>query len=855
MKVGFIATVFNEEKTIDGFLQSLLAQTKTPDEIVIVDAASKDATFSKLKAFQSLYKKKHKKVRFQIGIKKGNRSVGRNEAIRKVDSDIIAVSDSGCLLDKNWLRNITNPFFKRKNVDVVAGYYKAKARSVFEKSVVPYALVMPDKVNPKNFLPATRSMAFTKKIWEKVGGFDKKFSHNEDFVFANKLKEKEARIVFEKSAIVFWIPRKNVKSLFIMFFRFAFGDSESGIFRTNVLLLFYRYILAAFLFALFVLSGKVLYLQILCVSLLGYLVYSVYKNYRYVGNVNATYILPIIQFTADGAVLLGSILGGIKKIRMMHVGNLIAKNWLIASLIALYTLALLSVVTWGLPNPSHPFPYHMDEWHQLAAVRSMFSTGTSNVEGAAHGPVLEFFIVGLYLIPFYILKVIDPFAIVSSVTSLDIQEKLFVILRLNTLLYGVGTMLIMARIARKYFLRSEVVAVTLFTVTPIWLSLSNYFKYDIALLFWIVLSLLFVFEFKTTQKQVYYYMASIVCAVALAVKISVLPLPLVIVLSYVLFSKNRSIRTLIAGIVLQILTFVCFGIPDILYRSKEYIEYLYSNTIGVPFPSKMYILKHPSLMYVFLRQMPTSFGFVTYSLFVASFFYLLVSVLTGIFKRKVNSMRFFILVSIFIFAISLIPLKFDAGGNRVLVLLPFGIISIVLFFEYLKKHVKKTTLRILMMVFCIIFCVQIVQSFMWIQMRSVPSVQYTASMWIKSNIPKGSAIGIETIPIYQLLPEFIVNDYYQKIYDNNYRQYYTYTTLERGVKLPSTIVLTNDLVEENYFRSSQKKMLINRLKKENYHIVTRLTPAVSVFKFFGNEFDFFLSGLMASPTSITIYKR
>jgi glycosyltransferase involved in cell wall biosynthesis len=44
MKISFITTVFNEEKTIDRFFESLLGQTKAPDEIVIVDGGSTDDT-------------------------------------------------------------------------------------------------------------------------------------------------------------------------------------------------------------------------------------------------------------------------------------------------------------------------------------------------------------------------------------------------------------------------------------------------------------------------------------------------------------------------------------------------------------------------------------------------------------------------------------------------------------------------------------------------------------------------------------------------------------------------------------------------------------------------------------------
>ena len=100
MKSSFIATVFNEEKNIESFLDSLLNQTEKPNEIVIVDGGSKDKTYEILKE----YSKKNKLIK--VYQEKGsNIARGRNIAISKAKEDIILVSDAGCILDKDWIRD------------------------------------------------------------------------------------------------------------------------------------------------------------------------------------------------------------------------------------------------------------------------------------------------------------------------------------------------------------------------------------------------------------------------------------------------------------------------------------------------------------------------------------------------------------------------------------------------------------------------------------------------------------------------------------------------------------------------------------------------------------------------------
>lgn len=322
MKISFVATVFNEEKTVVSLLDSLFKQTKMPDEIVIVDGGSRDGTVSTISEFTSEESKSklshhprwvNKKIKFIALIKKGNRAVGRNEAIKNATGDIIVCSDAGCILDKDWVKNITEPF-KVQKTDIVAGYYKGIAKTIFQKCLIPYVLVMEDKVDPENFLPASRSMAFKKLIWERVGGFPEDLSHNEDYAFANKLKEINARMVFEKDAIVYWTPRENLKEAFIMFFRFALGDVESGIVRPKVILLFSRYLTGLGLVVSFLVLKLPLIVNTLLIILVFYIAWSILKNFKYVSHWEAIIYLPLLQLTSDIAVLLGTSWGLLKSL-------------------------------------------------------------------------------------------------------------------------------------------------------------------------------------------------------------------------------------------------------------------------------------------------------------------------------------------------------------------------------------------------------------------------------------------------------------------------------------------------------------------------------------------------------------
>lgn len=306
MKISFISTVYNEEKNIDQFVTSILNQTVLPDEIIIVDGGSTDRTVECIQR-----RKPEFKGRFEIIVNRGNRSVGRNIAIKNALNSIIVCSDAGCILDNNWIKNITE-YFNYSNVNVVAGYYSAKTKSIFQKCLVPYVLVMPDKLNESTFLPSARSMAFEKKIWQKVGGFNKYLSNNEDYEFAKRLEEEGITIKFAKNAVVYWIPRDNFKQAFYMFYRFALGDAESNILRSKVILIYLRYLLAFFIFISFLMTKSEKILIFIIVLLFLYLLWSVQKNFKYVCDIKAFIYLPFLQLISDIAILIGTTAGIIR---------------------------------------------------------------------------------------------------------------------------------------------------------------------------------------------------------------------------------------------------------------------------------------------------------------------------------------------------------------------------------------------------------------------------------------------------------------------------------------------------------------------------------------------------------------
>jgi len=301
-KVAVVVTVLNEKDHIKELISALKHQNQPPAEVVVVDGGSTDGTWETLK---SETPKWHILRSLQ---KPGNRSVGRNAGIMATKSPIIAMTDAGCVPDANWLKELTAPFSKSE-VKVVSGFYRGLPHTVFQKCVIPYVLVMPDQAQKTEFFPSTRSMALRRSVYKQSGGFDIRLWHNEDYAYAHGLKKMGITFVFAPTAVVGWYPRARLSEVAWMFLRFAIGDIQAGILRPKIKLLALRYILGVYLFLyLWELNPTI---SVYYLLLLGttYSIWACVKNYNYVKDPKAFFWLPVLQYTADGCILFGTLIG------------------------------------------------------------------------------------------------------------------------------------------------------------------------------------------------------------------------------------------------------------------------------------------------------------------------------------------------------------------------------------------------------------------------------------------------------------------------------------------------------------------------------------------------------------------
>ena len=242
MKVSVIATVLNEGESVHRLLDSLVAQTRPPDEVVIVDGGSTDDTVAVLEKYAA-----EGRLPLRVIACPGtNISQGRNAAIHAATGEIIASTDAGVRLGPDWLAALLEPFDRSDagRVAVVSGFFLPDPQTDFEVALGATTLPAPGDVVPERFLPSSRSVAYRRAAAQAVGGYPAWLDYCEDLIFDFKLRERYGPFHFVPRAVAYFRPRPTLRDFVKQYYRYARGDGKANLWFRRHLIRYLTYLAA-----------------------------------------------------------------------------------------------------------------------------------------------------------------------------------------------------------------------------------------------------------------------------------------------------------------------------------------------------------------------------------------------------------------------------------------------------------------------------------------------------------------------------------------------------------------------------------------------------------------------------------
>ncbi len=227
MKFSLVTTCRNEIISLPRWKEDLLAQTRQPDEIVVVDAYSNDGTAEMLFGWAK------NDSRVKVIQEKGAAAHGRNVAIEHSLYDPVLSTDMGVRLCPAWCAELVTPFEDDPEIDIVAG------NSEIDKETVHCTSARAEYYINKNsrelildleFVPGNRSVAYRKAVWRELGGLPEDLTfYGDDAVFGRQMIQGGYKMVSAPKAMTYWGRPDNLSAFCNEQFNYGRGDGEASI--------------------------------------------------------------------------------------------------------------------------------------------------------------------------------------------------------------------------------------------------------------------------------------------------------------------------------------------------------------------------------------------------------------------------------------------------------------------------------------------------------------------------------------------------------------------------------------------------------------------------------------------------
>lgn len=181
-RFSVIVPVYNRRDEIRDLLQSLALCDTSLFEVVVIEDGSTDPCGDIVESFAS----GRLDVRYYYKDNEG-RSIARNYGLERAGGDYFMFFDSDCVIPADYFAKVSK-YLDEHPLDCYGGPDAAhssfsdlqKAISFSMTSFLTTGGIRGGKVSLEKFTPRTFNMGFSRRVWEKVGGFREMFSEDID---------------------------------------------------------------------------------------------------------------------------------------------------------------------------------------------------------------------------------------------------------------------------------------------------------------------------------------------------------------------------------------------------------------------------------------------------------------------------------------------------------------------------------------------------------------------------------------------------------------------------------------------------------------------------------------------------
>ncbi|MFA4054201.1 MAG: glycosyltransferase [Duncaniella muris] len=201
MRFSVIVPVYNRIDEVRDLLESLSRQTLKNFEVVIVEDGSTDRCQAEAESVENL------RVRYFYKENEG-RSIARNYGMERAAGDYFIFFDSDCVIPEDYFAVLSREL-DAKPVDCFGGPDSAHSSFTSTQKAINFAMtsflttggIRGGKMSLEKFVPRTFNMGFSRRVYERVGGFREMFS--EDIDMSTRIRNAGFSIALIRPAYVY----------------------------------------------------------------------------------------------------------------------------------------------------------------------------------------------------------------------------------------------------------------------------------------------------------------------------------------------------------------------------------------------------------------------------------------------------------------------------------------------------------------------------------------------------------------------------------------------------------------------------------------------------------------------------
>ena len=207
---SIIIPVYNRLDEVADLLESLAAQTSRDFEVILVEDGS---PLPCKKAADDYAGKIDVKYFFK---ENEGRSIARNYGMERATGEYFLFFDSDCVIPPHYIATL-KACLEKNYTDCFGGPDAAHSSFTDTQKAINYSMtsflttggIRGGKIQLEKFVPRTFNMGFSRKVWERVGGFREMFS--EDIDMSTRIRQAGFSIALFREAFVYHKRRVNLR--------------------------------------------------------------------------------------------------------------------------------------------------------------------------------------------------------------------------------------------------------------------------------------------------------------------------------------------------------------------------------------------------------------------------------------------------------------------------------------------------------------------------------------------------------------------------------------------------------------------------------------------------------------------